>query len=98
MSLKVLRGVAALAVTFVHIQEQLVHRYGVAGALPDLSLGFAGVDLFFVISGFIMVYTSERLLAVRCPKAIFPAPPGADRTALLADIGCPARLHSCIVP
>ena len=61
LSIQVLRGVAALAVTFVHIQEQLVHRYGVAGALPDLSLGFAGVDLFFVISGFIMVYTSERL-------------------------------------
>ena len=28
---------------------------------PDLTLGNAGVDLFFVISGFVMVYASERM-------------------------------------
>ena len=30
-------------------------------ALPDLTLGNAGVDLFFVISGFVMVYASEPM-------------------------------------
>lgn len=62
--LQILRAVAALTVAFGHAQHDAKVQ-----ALK-LGIGFeriytlpwgAGVDLFFVISGFIMVYASERL-------------------------------------
>ena len=50
-SIQFLRALAALSVTLAH-------------ALPfcgvEFRLGIAGVDLFFVISGFVMVYASEK--------------------------------------
>ena len=62
--LQILRAVAALMVAFGHAQhdaliQSLKHGTGFerVHALP----WGAGVDLFFVISGFIMVYASERL-------------------------------------
>src|SRR5262245_42124199 len=48
LSIQILRAVAALGVVLAHI-------------FPGAVIGTAGVDLFFVISGFIMVYASERL-------------------------------------
>ena len=48
---KVLRGFAALLVIFVHLDELL-------SRLDVPLFGGAGVDIFFVISGFIMVYTT----------------------------------------
>jgi peptidoglycan/LPS O-acetylase OafA/YrhL len=60
-SIGVLRALAALAVMSGHAQEDLVRRLGLAQALPDMKLGYAGVDVFFVISGFIMVHASDRL-------------------------------------
>ena len=55
-SIQFLRGLAALSVTLAH-------------ALPycglEFRLGTAGVDLFFVISGFVMVYASEKYFAQR---------------------------------
>jgi exopolysaccharide production protein ExoZ len=61
--IQVLRAVAALAVTIIHCQADLI-RFGGWKAEPTpvlQTLGGAGVELFFVISGFIMVYASERL-------------------------------------
>jgi len=54
-SLQMLRGVAALLVVLFHLR-QAEPRYGAGLAfLPDsLFYGSAGVDLFFVISGFMM--------------------------------------------
>jgi peptidoglycan/LPS O-acetylase OafA/YrhL len=46
-----LRGLAALLVVFVHLENLLLPI-----GLP--TFGGAGVDIFFVISGFIMVYTT----------------------------------------
>jgi hypothetical protein len=59
-SIQVLRALAALAVAFAHIWPVFA-QYSQPDAVPNFILGAAGVDLFFVISGFIMVYTSEPM-------------------------------------
>lgn len=51
-NIQVLRAVAALLVVFVHL-DQFLRRLGLT------PFGHGGVDLFFVISGFIMVYTTR---------------------------------------
>ena len=61
LSVQILRAAAALGVVAHHVQLDLATRMGLPGALPDFNLGAAGVDVFFVISGFVMVYASEPL-------------------------------------
>jgi peptidoglycan/LPS O-acetylase OafA/YrhL len=61
LSIQVLRAVAALGVLVHHLPNELATRLGWPGALPPFLVGASGVDLFFVISGFVMVYASERL-------------------------------------
>lgn len=57
VNIQALRAMAALLVVIVHL-EVLGAALGLGGAFFDL---FAvGVDLFFVISGFIMVHTTSR--------------------------------------
>jgi peptidoglycan/LPS O-acetylase OafA/YrhL len=69
-----LRAIAAATVVVDHVQFDVEHRLWVAGGLPDiLASGGAGVDLFFVISGFVMVYASERLFAQRGAARMFLA-------------------------
>ena len=58
LSIQILRAVAALGVVLAHI-------------FPGALIGTAGVDLFFVISGFIMVYASERHFGRRDAPRIF---------------------------
>src|SRR5829696_218289 len=58
-SIQALRAIAALAVVAMHIPEDLAARG--YGDLPSFIRGAFGVDLFFVISGFIMVYASRHL-------------------------------------
>jgi len=61
VSIQALRAVAAIAVAFAHIANfELPRELGIPNPLPGAELGSAGVDLFFVISGFVMVYASER--------------------------------------
>lgn len=61
LSIQILRAIAALAVTYEHIAGyEFARQYGLPDALPPFKFGRAGVDLFFVISGFVMVYASER--------------------------------------
>jgi exopolysaccharide production protein ExoZ len=57
-SIQILRGLAALAVLIYHATLRIP-------GLPHFDAGAAGVDLFFVISGFIMVYTSADLFGQR---------------------------------
>lgn len=74
LSVQALRGVAALLVVFFHIYElqrlAFTAPNAPEGAVVDLASisgpwmrGYAGVDLFFVISGFIMVYITAGI----CP-------------------------------
>jgi len=60
VSIQVLRGVAALLVLVGHATTALIVDQK-AAAFPNFTVGPFGVDLFFVISGFVMVYSSERL-------------------------------------
>lgn len=62
-SVQMLRGVAALLVVLFHlrvIRWSMIQSMGEAAvpAIPLIENGYAGVDLFFVISGFIMVYVT----------------------------------------
>ncbi|MCJ2083455.1 acyltransferase family protein [Methylobacterium sp. J-090] len=64
VSVQVLRGLAALMVVFGHAQHHaLVQSMKIGGTFERVHLlpWGAGVDIFFVISGFIMVYASEGL-------------------------------------
>jgi len=61
IAIQALRALAATAVVFAHFQMDLGRLLNARDALPDLTLGNAGVDLFFVISGFVMVYASEPM-------------------------------------
>lgn len=56
-NIQALRGVAALAVFFAHIKKAETD-YGGAGALLPywMNLGVTGVDLFFLLSGYVMVH------------------------------------------
>jgi exopolysaccharide production protein ExoZ len=65
-SIQALRGLAAMLVLIFHIHElevlaiadnNLTERAWVGGLFTN---GYAGVDLFFVISGFIMVYVTRN--------------------------------------
>jgi exopolysaccharide production protein ExoZ len=57
LNIQGLRALAAIMVVLVHLQTLAT----LAGWRPDaLAFGNGGVDLFFVISGFIMVYTTGR--------------------------------------
>jgi peptidoglycan/LPS O-acetylase OafA/YrhL len=60
-SLQILRAVAALAVLALHVSNESVTRLDAASPVPSLGLGAAGVDLFFVISGFVIVHASIPL-------------------------------------
>lgn len=54
VNIQYLRAIAALMVVWVHAREQ----FSLTMQLFPSSVGGHGVDLFFVISGFIMVYTT----------------------------------------
>ncbi|MFW0766680.1 acyltransferase family protein [Trabulsiella odontotermitis] len=61
-SIQILRGIAALSVVMFHFRFLLVPE-GANRTIPDALFGWGaiGVDLFFVISGFIMYYiTSDK--------------------------------------
>lgn len=64
VSLQYLRAVAAMMVVAFHASEKLGRMAG-TGELPPFTVGLAGVDIFFVVSGFIMLATTRE-------KAITP--------------------------
>jgi exopolysaccharide production protein ExoZ len=59
-TLQVARGVAANLVVLAHLYD-LEAKYTAGSLLPPATVyGVAGVDLFFVLSGFIMVAVAGR--------------------------------------
>lgn len=56
--LQVLRGIAALMVVFFHAHAYMLPHKLEAGAsvFDGFNMGYAGVEIFFVISGFIMMH------------------------------------------
>jgi exopolysaccharide production protein ExoZ len=66
VAIQILRAIAAISVSIGHAQAFIgipMERQGQAFGWSFLLPWGAGVDLFFVISGFIMVYSSEKLFA-----------------------------------
>jgi exopolysaccharide production protein ExoZ len=60
ISIQALRGMAAISVAWFHLSRDFVFKFG-SPDFPLIGFAQAGVDVFFVISGFVMVYSSERL-------------------------------------
>jgi len=60
-----LRGVAAILVLLFHFAPQL-ERYGLSFLLPKIEKwGFWGVDIFFVLSGFVIALSAEKLFGLK---------------------------------
>ena len=74
IAIQILRAIAAISVSIGHAQAFIgipMERQGQIFGWNFLLPWGAGVDLFFVISGFIMVYSSERLFAAPGGAKVF---------------------------
>ena len=85
-------GGAALAVAFLHVADEAGALVGTPGRAPysvvDALPFEAGVDMFFVISGFVMVWASWPAFGqVRSAGPFVWRAAAADRAALLAADG-----------
>jgi peptidoglycan/LPS O-acetylase OafA/YrhL len=58
--LDALRGIAALAVVLFHYTSSYDSQFGHLAALPDFEVGRRGVQLFFILSGFVIFMSLER--------------------------------------
>src|ERR1700686_2691801 len=60
LQLDVLLGIAALMVLLFHYTERFHELYGHAPGMVLFTIGRQGVDLFFIISGFVIFMTIEK--------------------------------------
>jgi peptidoglycan/LPS O-acetylase OafA/YrhL len=73
LSIQILRAVAALGVLWHHTWHEMTARAGWPPLFNEFAVGAAGVDLFFVISGFVMVFASERMFGRHDAPRVFLA-------------------------
>ena len=66
-SIQIIRAIAALAVTLMHAMILWGDKVGAAHAFSWTN-GAAGVDLFFVVSGFIMIVSGSKLAKSEEPR------------------------------
>jgi exopolysaccharide production protein ExoZ len=104
--LQALRAVAALMVAFHHAQAEaatLAARLGLTFVPTDIIPWMAGVDIFFVISGFVMVHASHglfgapgaaRLFLARRVARIVPLYWAATTLFLLVMLAVPALVNT----
>ena len=59
-SLQVYRGIAAILVMLYHVTDQSPSKFGVVFLQNSFLFGFIGVDFFFVLSGFIILYVHNQ--------------------------------------
>ena len=71
-NVQILRGIAAVMVVGYHIGNEFADR-GFPGTFPDVGAGSAGVDIFFVLSGFIMVHSTAAAFAAPGAAGLFLA-------------------------
>lgn len=97
VSIQYLRAIAAIGVVAYHASKALFNREG--GLIP-FEIGAAGVDLFFVISGFIMSYAAldgclsgDRFLIKRLIR-IFPLYFIATTCAYLLALALPRSFET----
>lgn len=105
-SIQVLRALAAFMVAIHHVQPDAVvvaERAGLSFTRSDLLPWMAGVDIFFVVSGFIMVHASQdlfgragasRLFLTRRLARIVPLYWAMTTLFLLVGLAVPALLNS----
>ncbi|KQK29276.1 hypothetical protein ARD30_18770 [Bosea thiooxidans] len=105
-SIQVLRALAAFMVAVHHVQPDaavLAERAGIAFVRSDVLPWMAGVDIFFVVSGFIMVHASQDLFGRQGAPAIFlkrrlarivPLYWATTTLFLLVGLAVPATLNS----
>ena len=102
LTLQATRGVAANLVVFSHL-FLVEAKYTAAGVLPAFALyGMAGVDVFFVLSGFIMVAVAGRNIGPiqflwRRAARIYPTYWLVSLAVLALAIVAPAMVNSSII-
>jgi len=76
-SIQILRGVAALSIVLFHVSEMLLQYTDGHGVFCRFAAlwytGAAGVDLFFVISGFVMVQSTQGAFGQKGAGVVFMA-------------------------
>ncbi len=63
-----LRGIAAIAVMGFHFQFYFLPQAALTSLLPGLGRAYLGVDLFFLLSGFVIMHVYGQALAYDCRR------------------------------
>lgn len=98
LELDALRGIAALAVLLYHFTTRYDEIYGHADLVFSVDYGFVGVQIFFILSGFVIYMSLERVKSIkdfvkRRAKRLYPVYWAAVLTtfAVVSIFGLPGR-------